>query len=59
MWVVFILTSFIECSLYILMPFWLHEHSHGFEIILFMMVSELLANVCIYRVIDNKLLGSR
>jgi len=41
------------------MPFWLHQHNKGFEIILFMMISELFANMCIYKVIDSKIFGGR
>jgi hypothetical protein len=59
MWLVFILTSIIETSLYILMPFWLNQSSKGFTQVMYMMVSELIANLTVLRVIDSKVIGGR
>lgn len=59
MWIVFVLTSILETSIYILMPFWLHSYAKGFLSMMAMMLSELVANLCVGRIIDSTRFGGR
>lgn len=54
------LTSIIETTLYILMPYWLKEYdSKGFLFQLYMMLAELCAAIAVYFIIDSKNTGGR
>lgn len=59
MWIVFMLTSIIETTIYILMPFWLSDYNNGFVFQLYMMIAELLAAIAVYFIIDSKKTGGR
>lgn len=59
-WIVFMLTSIVETTLYILMPFWLSDFdSKGFLFQLYMMLAELAAAIVVYFIIDSKQVGGR
>jgi len=53
------LTSIIETTLYILMPFWLSDYNKGFMFQLYMMIAELMAAIAVYFIIDSKKTGGR
>ncbi|CAD8192345.1 unnamed protein product [Paramecium pentaurelia] len=58
-WIVFMLTSIIETTLYYLMPFWLGDSQKGFMAQMYMMLAELMAGIVVYFIIDSKKTGGR
>ncbi|CAD8208345.1 unnamed protein product [Paramecium octaurelia] len=58
-WIVFMLTSIIETTLYYLMPFWLGDTQKGFMAQMYMMLAELMAGIVVYFIIDSKKTGGR